>query len=78
MQCRGGGRFHQQRSLLGVDCLAEPYEKRGSHELQNFEGLLRLASRDQAQGIYVLVVLLRALDVRGDGIRQIVQLGQGG
>lgn len=25
MQCRGGGRFHQQRSLLGVDCLAEPY-----------------------------------------------------
>ncbi|KAG6548580.1 hypothetical protein Mapa_010069 [Marchantia paleacea] len=58
-----------------IDSLAESHQVRGEHELEHLHGLLSLPRGDEPQGINVLVVLLRALDVSGDRAGQVQQLG---
>ncbi|PUZ40681.1 hypothetical protein GQ55_9G443700 [Panicum hallii var. hallii] len=58
-----------------VDGLAQRDQERRGHELQDVDGLGGLPGGDEPQRIHVLVVLLRALDVVGDGVAQELQLG---
>ncbi|TVU46573.1 hypothetical protein EJB05_06115, partial [Eragrostis curvula] len=57
-----------------VDGLAQRDEERGAHELENVDGLGGLPGGDEAEGVDVLVVLLRALHVVGDRVAQELQL----
>jgi hypothetical protein len=58
-----------------VDGLAQRDDVGGRHELEDVDGLGGLPGRDEAQGVDVLVVLLRALHVVGDGVAQVLELG---
>jgi hypothetical protein len=57
-----------------VDGLAERDDVGGGHELEDVDGLGGLPGRDEAEGVHVLVVLLRALDVVGDGVAEVLEL----
>ena len=72
------GSLHGLLHMAQVDGLAQPDEERGTHELENLHRLLGFAGRDEAEGVDVLVVLLGALDVRGDGVGEVVELAEVG
>ncbi|KAG6543490.1 hypothetical protein Mapa_015160 [Marchantia paleacea] len=67
--------LHVLLQVPQIHRLAEGHQKGRRHELQDLDGLGRLARGHKPQRIHVLVVLLRALHVRGHRIRQIQQLG---
>jgi hypothetical protein len=58
-----------------VHGLAQRDHVRGRHELEDVHRLGGLPGGDEAEGVHVLVVLLRALDVVGDGVGQVLELG---
>ena len=70
--------LHGLLHVAQVHRLAQAQEEDGAHELENLHGLLGLPGGHQAQGVHVLVVLLRALHVRGHGVGQVVQLREVG
>jgi hypothetical protein len=72
------GCLHCLLDVAEVDGLAERDQERGAHELENLDGFFGLACGDESKGVHVLVVLLRALDVRGDRVGQVVELGEVG
>uniref|UniRef100_A0A0D3F7U3 Uncharacterized protein n=1 Tax=Oryza barthii TaxID=65489 RepID=A0A0D3F7U3_9ORYZ len=67
--------LHVLLEVAQVDGLAQGDQERGGHELQDFDGLGCLPGGDEAEGVDVLVVLLRALDVVGHWVAQELQLG---
>ena len=70
--------LHGLLDVAEVDGLAESHQERGAHELEDFDGFLGLASGHQSERVHILVVLLRALDMGGDRVGQVVELGQVG
>uniref|UniRef100_A0A804U8N8 Uncharacterized protein n=1 Tax=Zea mays TaxID=4577 RepID=A0A804U8N8_MAIZE len=75
----GHGVLHRRLDVLlevaQVHGLAQRHDVGGRHELQDVDRLGGLPGRDEAQGVHVLVVLLRALHVVGDGVAQVLELG---
>ena len=72
------GGLHGFLDVAEVDGLAQADEESGGHELENLDGFLGFARGHEPQRVHVLVVLLCALDVGGDGVGEVVELAEVG